>query len=440
MQITTTSSVSPTSRTASVNQELSNKQAEPPTQRLLAQVLNTNQEGVTQLKTLPAGQTLQLQTASRLTPGQLVIVELSAGQVRLDSQSQQVAAQLLRQLLPLSGSLKTALLAAVATALSAQTALSSTTTLNAAAAAGTASNLGQTIANHQSLLAGGATLPAGLRPPSQGVSTATQPIIPGDLAQLLQKNGTGKLASHDLLQQLASTVSPGSGKAATELTQQLSQILKQLPDSATLRDSGQIANLLAPGASQNALIKLLLPLLKSVLQTPINKPVDQDQLPKLSQLLARAMLSAIRAPGSGQEAEVGRGEWLSRFEHNLDSFQFELGIVRERYEDAKQRSGDGTKTDNKVRQWTVRLAFDFEELGLITAFVVLTNNRQLEMNFWTECTDTRIQIEQFKQRFQSRLDLALSPHGIEQLEIGVHEGEPPPSKPQVTTQLVSEVA
>ena len=152
------------------------------------------------------------------------------------------------------------------------------------------------------------------------------------------------------------------------------------------------------------------------------------------------MLSAIRAPGSGQEAEVGRGEWLSRFEHNLDSFQFELGIVRERYEDAKQRSGDGTKTDNKVRQWTVRLAFDFEELGLITAFVVLTNNRQLEMNFWTECTDTRIQIEQFKQRFQSRLDLALSPHGIEQLEIGVHEGEPPPSKPQVTTQLVSEVA
>jgi hypothetical protein len=293
---------------------------------------------------------------------------------------------------------------------------------------------GKTIGGQYAFLPGGSPLTA----PSQGISQTTQQLIPGNLARLLPATGTTQTTNGDLLQPLASLA--GLGKSPTELTQHLAQILKQLPDTAGLRDSSQIANLLTPGASPSPLIKLLLPLLKSVLLAPVTKPIDQEQLPRLTQLLARAMLAAIRAPGGGQEAEIGRGEWLSRFEHNLDSFQFELGIVKERYEDKHQRPGAGSKTDNKVRQWTVRLAFEFEELGLITAFVVLTNNRQLEMNFWTEREDTRAQIEQCRQRFRSRLDQALSPHGIEQLEIGVHEGEPPPSRPQVTTQLVNETA
>ncbi|MGK0397354.1 MAG: hypothetical protein ACJAYE_003383, partial [Candidatus Azotimanducaceae bacterium] len=76
MQIKPSSSVAQIPKTVPAHQELSNKQTEPPAQRLLAQVVKTDQEGLAQLKTLPAGQTLQLQTTGRLVPGQLVIVKL----------------------------------------------------------------------------------------------------------------------------------------------------------------------------------------------------------------------------------------------------------------------------------------------------------------------------------------------------------------------------
>ena len=269
-----------------------------------------------------------------------------------------------------------------------------------------------------------------------GLSQIEPKLIPSELSRLLQ-SGTALNANN---RQDAISQALSNGKAPTELTTQLSRLIAGLPESSVLKDSSQIANLLQPNSTVSPLLKLVLPLLKSVLMTSPSGQPEQEQLPKLSQLLARTLLSAIRAPGAGPESELGRGELLSRFENSLDTFQFELGIVRERYSGEKPQAEDEESTINKVRQWTVRLSFEFEELGLVTAFVVLTNQSQIEMNFWAERDDTRKQIEQQRQQFRSRLDNVLSPHGIERLEIGVHEGDPPPPKSQVTTQLVNEIA
>jgi hypothetical protein len=64
----------------------------------------------------------------------LVVIEQQPGQIKLDTQPKAIAEQLLRHLLPHSGSLKSALLAVITSALSQQTALSGQTALSASTA------------------------------------------------------------------------------------------------------------------------------------------------------------------------------------------------------------------------------------------------------------------------------------------------------------------
>jgi hypothetical protein len=244
----------------------------------------------------------------------------------------------------------------------------------------------------------------------------------------------------NVLSQLAQVLSANPKQS---INQPLAALLNALPQTQTLREPGQIASLLQPSA-QSPLVKLMLPLLKSVLLTPPLNSQEQEKrqelLPRLNQLLARGLLSGIRAPGAGPEAELGRGEWLSRHDNAIDNLQFQLGVVRERSSEEDQNRAPGTEEQNQVRRWTVRLAFDFEELGLITTYVVLVDNRALEMNFWAERPATKLKLEAYQQKFHKKVQRVLSEHGIERLAIDVLDGDPPSSKPQVTTQLVNEIA
>jgi hypothetical protein len=214
--------------------------------------------------------------------------------------------------------------------------------------------------------------------------------------------------------------------------------------TSQLRQPAQIAPLLQPGQTP-ALLKLVMPLLQiNLARVPLNSDQQQQrdaQTTALTQLAARILLGAMRAPNSGNEVEVSRGEWLTRFEQNLDSLQVELNVVRD---PVKEREGGDAKTDEepsgKVRQWRVRLAFEFDELGLITAFVLLSADKKMEVQFWSELDATRVKLEQYKLKFNDQLDQAVTQYGVEQLEIGVFEGTPPPSRQSISSQLIDETA
>ena len=487
MQIKPTSPISPPGRSVPVNQkQASAPQAEVQTQRALAQVIS-QESGIAQVKTLPGGQILELQTGQQLRAGQLVVLEQQAGQIKLDTQPKAIVEQLLRHLLPHSGGLKSALLSVITTALSGNTALSGQTALSGntalsgqtalsgyTALKGTSAPTGSTTQNQNpslspnvvpgnSATSSGLTspgIPAGTRPSglnqylgiNQLLPTNSTPTAPASLqSQLLPllgnalgnagPNSTGHPdAKLNLLSQVAQML---TANPKQPINQPLAELINGLPQTQSLREPGQIAALLQPNA-QSPLVKLMLPLLKSVLLTPPLNNTEQEKrqelLPRLNQLLARGLLSGIRAPGAGPEAELGRGEWLSRHDNAIDNLQFQLGVVRERNPEEDQNQTHGKEAQGQVRRWTVRLAFDFEELGLITAYVVLVDNRALEMNFWAERPTTKQKLEAYQQKFHKKVQQVLSEHGIERLAIDVLDGDPPSSKPQVTTQLVNEIA
>jgi hypothetical protein len=498
MQITPTSPISPTTRVAPDHREPnSNSAQEAASQRALAQVIR-QESGRTLVKTLPGGQTLELQTSEQLRNGQLVVLEQKPGQLTLSTQPKTVADQILRHLLPHSGQLKPALLTVLKTALSQLTALSAQTALSGQTALSAQTALsGQTALGAQTALSGQTALGAqiavnreiatglgqqagtiNLMTPANGITEGLLQVLNQARVTAGQSDSAGNAAGQSAVTsslesqllplfkaalsssgQTASSVSE-SASQSTNLIQQLGQLftanpkhpinqplanlLGDLPSTQALTDPAQIASMFQSQATIGSLIKLMLPLLKSVLLTPPTNGQEQERrmelLPKLSQLIARVLLSAVRSPGNGLEAEVGRGEWLTRHDNSLDSLQIELGVVRQRSSDENQEQDQQQDQKPQVRRWTVRLSFDFEELGLITAFIILVDNRALEMNFWAEREATRHKIEYYQQQFRQKLNDVLTSHGIERLTIDVHEGDPPPAKPQVTTQLVDEVA
>lgn len=221
-------------------------------------------------------------------------------------------------------------------------------------------------------------------------------------------------------------------------------LLSQLPSTSQLRDPSQVPPLLR-GGQVPALLKLVLPLLQTTLQqAPVNGQQQQARdahITAITQLAARILLGAVRSPNNGAEVEVSRNEWITRFDQSLDSLQVELHVIRESKQDNEtERDAGQGESGEKVRQWRVRLAFEFEELGLITAFVILNAERKLEVQFWTEQESTRLRLQEFRSRFHTRLETALDSHGVEHLEIGVFEGTPPPSAQRISTHLIDETA
>ena len=183
---------------------------------------------------------------------------------------------------------------------------------------------------------------------------------------------------------------------------------------------------------------------RTVTQAPVNAEQQQardSQLTAFTQLAARVLLGAIRAPAAGNELELGRSEWIGRFDQSLDTLQVGLSVIRDPVKEKGRDTGEEDQPlTTPVRQWRVRLAFEFDELGFITAFILLSDHQKMEVQFWTERESTRIKLQQFRQQFDQRLEQAVSRFGVENLSVDVFEGTPPRPKRNITQHLIDETA
>ncbi len=405
-------------------------------ERLLVQVVSKREDGLAQLRSLVNGTILNLQTTQNLKPGQLALVETrqTSGlkELTLQTQGRPLVEQILRLLAPHAGSLKAKLTEVAQLPTIAQQAnpkatvgTSTVQTVGSRPAADPTTWLNQLLRPDTS----------GQRPTSaEAKPQAGNPIMQGlrALLSLSQQSGNAKPSGEN---------QPGNPEAKTLGP---GTLLQNLPNTSSIRDPAQVPPLLR-GGQVPALLKLVLPLLQNTLQqTPVNSQQQQvrdAQLSAITQLAARILLGAVRGPNNGNEVEVSRNEWITRFDQSLDTLQVALHVIREnKHDEHLDRDANKESGGEKVRQWRVRLAFEFDELGLITAFVILNAERKLEVQFWTERASTRERLQQFRLQFRERLQTALDPHGVEQLDIGVFEGTPPPSTQQISTHLIDETA
>lgn len=409
--------------------ELPGRQPSPEqliSQRLLAQVVAQRSDGLAQLRVASNNTLLNLQTNQSVKPGQLVLVETQqvGGQSVLNLQTglKPMTDQLLRLLLPQNGNLKTLVNQVIQT--------------NTGASAQTSQG-GNGLLNLLNPGSAPSKAPTALTT-NQPFNTNSQPV--------LQPQPTSQT---NLLQKLTNLVAPRTTAPAQETatpvnTNRTPDILSQLLPTAQLKRPEQVAPLLQPGQTP-ALLKLVMPLLQTNLaRAPVNAEQQQQrdvQTNALTQLAARIILGALRAPNTGNEVEVSRGEWITRFEQSLDSLQVELNVVRDQVREKESSEQNGNQdAGGKIRQWRVRLAFEFEELGLITAFVLLSEQQKMEVQFWTERDSTRIKLEQFRTEFNDKLKGAVQNFGVEQLDVGVYEGIPPPSRQNISSHLIDETA
>lgn len=400
--------------------------------RLLAQVLAIRRDGLLQLQSLGDGKITNLQSNQTVQVGQLVLLEVrSSGatkELNLLTQGQALATQILRLLAPHAGNL--------------QSKFAEVTQTTSPQARSTD-------------LVGPGSLPTAKRDSADSLSAGLTKLIHsiGVIPKQLPKGapieqGTILQSLKALLSARASTSEqaprdPSTTTGQVQDTRGLN-LTSALPLTTQFIEPARINASLQPGQPP-ALLKLILPLLRGTLQrAPVTAEQAQTrdaQLSAMTQLAARVLLGALRAPNAGNEAEVSRFETLSRFDQSIDSLQIELNVVKENIRDKESNSdGEGEETQPQVKQWRVRLAFEFPELGLITAFILLRAEQQLEVQFWSERPETRSKLEQYQSRFSDKLEQVLSHHGIKTLEVGVFDGTPPPSRQAITSQLVDETA
>lgn len=406
-------------------------------ERLLAQVLAVRKDGLAQLKTLSNDNVLNLQSHRPLNAGQLVLLEVTQAngkqEVNVQTQTRPLIDQILRLLVPHGGDLK----AKVAIASQIPLAVNNAATNpqpNLPPPANTGllgllKQLTQTTAK-----------PAAPTPPNApGLSSA--PGNPAPTNSSILPTGNNPAPTAKAAPAVEGGITREVGQSSDPARPSLLQLLTP---TAALREPGQISNLLQPG-QMPALLKLVLPALRSTLnQAPLNAEQAQardSQMTALTQVAARALLGALRAPNTGNEVEISRNEWVTRFEQSLDSLQVELNVVREQVREKDRSDQDNDpQAPGKVRQWRVRLAFDFAELGLITAFVLLSAEQKMEVQFWCEQERTRDKLQAFRNNFSQRLDSAVSLYGVEKLDVGVYDGTPPPSRQAIASHLIDETA
>lgn len=406
-------------------------------ERLLVQVVAKREDGLAQLKSLVNGTILNLQTSQVLKPGQLALLETrqTSGlkELTLQTQGRPLIEQILRLLTPHAGSLKAKLSAVTQLPVPSEQGITKPgTNANGAIQVVTNNRVGSESTNLLNrVIQAGSHLDS---PTPSQTKQYPNPILQG-LRALLSRSSeqpSGKAQTNNLPQNTETKdLRPGT-------------LLQSLPSTSSLRNPAQVPPLLQ-GGQVPALLKLVLPLLQNALQqTPVNSQQQQVRdahVTAITQLAARILLGAIRGPNNGNEVEVSRNEWITRFDQSLDSLQVELHVIREnKHEDDLDRDAQTGEPGEKVRQWRIRLAFEFDELGLITAFVILNAERKLEVQFWTERETTRQRLQEFRLRFKGRLEAALDPHGVEQLDVGVFEGTPPPSTQRISTHLIDETA
>ena len=409
-------------------------------EQLLAQVVSARKDGTAQLRTLAGNNLISLQTGQPLTSGQLVLLETTKVNGRIELSVQTGASltnQILKLLVPSNGNLKTIVQNVIKTQ---------------------SLNNGQVNSNNPQFSPNQTQAPhltTGSNTTSKGNGLFSFLQSPANVSKVEANPPlTSPSANGGLLNKLSillnyTSRSPANHPSSPPLptvhqAQSVTTLLQSLTPTANLRDASNIPPLLQTG-QMPPLLKLLLPSLqRTLMQAPVNgeqQQVRDNQLTAMTQLAARLFLGAIRAPSNGNEVELSRSEWIGRFDQSLDSLQVGLSVIREPIKE-KERDQENRDEDTvrHIKQWRVRLAFEFEELGLITAFVLLSGNQKMEVQFWTERESTRQVLQRFRQQFDQRLDQAVAPFGIEHLNIDVFEGTPPPSRQNITQHLIDETA
>jgi len=277
------------------------------------------------------------------------------------------------------------------------------------------------------------------------------------LRLLLPKQGSVKDALTVLLKSLGLSIQTGVVKreqgSNPEITRLVENIVKQLPQwgeiikPTVLKKLIQNTGLLSPppansnntqGFQGKTIGQSLLPILKSLLLSNSNQ-VDtktQETGARLTELIARVMLSQMRPQNRLEKEEIDtrRAELLARGENQIDSFHIQFSGPKPREEewdkDSEYRNQSLTE-----RKWTVRLSFDFQELGSITAIIVLSAEKRLEMNFWSERPETLLLINQHRRKFENQLQDKMEAQGIE-LSMAVFEGRAPQQESAIHSQLI----
>jgi hypothetical protein len=416
-------------------QQLPNRTAEQVVkEQLLAQVVANRKDGLTQLRTLSGGNLVNLTTGQALKTGQLVLLKntQTSGRTELSVQTgAPLISQILKRLVPAGGNLKNLL----------QNVMSLQTAARPIANPGNTSNAPTPIQNNlvRSPATGWFKFLSQSTPPGQtsidarsGTPTPSKPAQPS----VVPSGALSKLTA--LLGTTASKQDSSNAGA------NIPPILQALTPTASLRDPSNIPPLLQPGQTP-PLLKLVMPMLqRTIMQAPVNAEQQQardSQLTAFTQLAARVLLGAIRAPAAGNELELGRSEWIGRFDQSLDTLQVGLSVIRDPVKEKGRDTGEEDQPlTTPVRQWRVRLAFEFDELGFITAFILLSDHQKMEVQFWTERESTRIKLQQFRQQFDQRLEQAVSRFGVENLSVDVFEGTPPKPKRNITQHLIDETA
>jgi hypothetical protein len=348
----------------------------------LAQVVklisNTNIASVKILSTL---QTIQIESADKLKPGQLIRIIPEAGGLKLTANPQQTIDQILRLLLPRQGSIKDAL-----------------------------SNLVKMIPDPQTVH------------PKGTVSDAKANEIMNIVAALVkQLPSRGEIVKPELLKQL-------------------------IQNTGLFHSRESVAE--KPVFAQNQTFKSTIPLVQSLL--PILKALFQNSPEnaksegsnRIADLIARIILNQIRPLNNvvGEEVETRRLELIARNDNQIDGFNIQFTSPK-----ANQQKENWSKNPSNeealslTRKWTVRLSFNFPELGKITAIIHLSAEKQLEMNFWTERSTTFYLIEEHRQKFQKKVGLRMETEGISGLKIKVFEGEAPSFEEKISSSLINEI-
>ena len=181
-------------------------------------------------------------------------------------------------------------------------------------------------------------------------------------------------------------------------------------------------------------------MLKQILTTssqPVTRGTEQA-LPALNDTVARLVLAQMRPQlVEPDNAESRRFELMLRSESSIDGIQISIETTPLRTEAKEQEQFEEGHAEQE-KKWTVRLAFDFPELGPVTAFIMLMGNTRVELQFWATRPATKRLIEDRQRRLTQRLSEQLDEQGINDLTFSVFEGEPAP-RPNVTTELLHEI-
>ncbi|MFT5803734.1 MAG: hypothetical protein ACI9R8_000771 [Candidatus Paceibacteria bacterium] len=191
----------------------------------------------------------------------------------------------------------------------------------------------------------------------------------------------------------------------------------------------QIARALTPG---DALAAGAVTGDRALSGTQLRKPVA-DMLSKL--LLNQ--LQPLMHRGDATDSEMRRVDLLVRNDQQLDSFNLQFSRVDLPATRMKEDDADAPNQANgeKTRAWRVKLTFDLQRLGEVSAIINYTEGKTLSTSIWSNSADTFALLHEHQSQLQERLATSLQNSGIDIL-IDVYQGTPSHTPGNLSSHLV----